>query len=81
MGEALITTSAALALGFLSLASSPFASIKSLSVLSAIAILGATLADLLVLPALIAAATTSLARAPTLRAAPVLSDNPPQASL
>jgi predicted RND superfamily exporter protein len=65
VGEAVITTSAALALGFLSLASSPFASITSLGVLSAIAILGATLADLLVLPALIAAVATSRQRRPS----------------
>jgi hypothetical protein len=77
VGEAVITTSAALALGFLSLATSPFASIKSLGVLGAIAILGATLADLLVLPALIAAVATSRTRVPALRAAPALGDDPP----
>jgi len=67
VGEAVITTSAALALGFLSLATSPFASITSLGVLGAIAILGATLADLLVLPALIALVAASPTRAPALR--------------
>jgi predicted RND superfamily exporter protein len=77
VGEAVITTSAALALGFLSLASSPFASIKSLGVLSSIAILGATLADLLVLPSLIAAVATSRVRVTALRAAPALRDDPP----
>jgi predicted RND superfamily exporter protein len=81
VGEAVITTSTALALGFLSLASSPFASIASLGVLSAIAILGATLADLLVLPALIAAVGTSRARVPALHAAPTFGDNSPPASL
>jgi predicted RND superfamily exporter protein len=53
VGAAVITTSAALALGFLSMVTSPFASIANLGLLSALAIVAATLADLLVLPALI----------------------------
>jgi hypothetical protein len=55
VGEAVVATSAALALGFTSMLASPFPSISSLGLLSAIAIAAATLADLIVLPALIAA--------------------------
>jgi predicted RND superfamily exporter protein len=54
VGEAVIATSTALALGFLSMLASPFPSISSLGFLSALAISAATLADLIVLPALIA---------------------------
>jgi hypothetical protein len=54
VGEAVITTSLALALGFLSMMTSPFPSIGNIGLLSAIAIVAATLSDLLVLPALIA---------------------------
>jgi predicted RND superfamily exporter protein len=54
VGEAVITTALALALGFVSMMTSPFSSIVNVGLLSAVAILGATLADLLVLPALIA---------------------------
>jgi predicted RND superfamily exporter protein len=54
VGEAVITTSTALALGFLSIMASPMASVADMGVLCGIAIVGATLADLLVLPALIA---------------------------
>jgi predicted RND superfamily exporter protein len=53
VGAAVITTSAALSLGFLSMVASPFASIANLGLLSALAIVAATLADLLVLPVLI----------------------------
>jgi predicted RND superfamily exporter protein len=54
VGEAVIATSIALGLGFLSMMTSPFPSIVNIGLLSAIAIIAATLADLLVLPALIA---------------------------
>jgi hypothetical protein len=54
VGEAVIATSSALALGFLSMLASPFPSISSLGFMSALAISAATLADLIVLPALIA---------------------------
>jgi predicted RND superfamily exporter protein len=56
VGEAVIATSAALALGFVSLLTSPFPSISSLGALSSLAIVVTTLADLLLLPALIATA-------------------------
>lgn len=62
VGEAVIATSTALALGFLSMLASPFPSISSLGFMSAVAISAATLADLLVLPALIA--TFAAARVP-----------------
>ena len=62
VGEAVIATSTALALGFLSMLASPFPSISSLGFMSAVAISAATLADLIVLPALIA--TFAVARAP-----------------
>jgi predicted RND superfamily exporter protein len=68
VGEAVIATAIALALGFLSLISSPIGSIASLGVLAAISIVGATLADLLVLPALIALVAGSRAGAPAPRA-------------
>jgi hypothetical protein len=54
VGEAVIATAIALSLGFLSMMASPFPSISNIGLLGAIAIIGATLADLLVLPALIA---------------------------
>jgi predicted RND superfamily exporter protein len=54
VGEAVIATAIALALGFLSMVASPMASVADMGLLCAIAIIGATLADLLVLPALIA---------------------------
>jgi uncharacterized protein len=54
VGEAVIATALALALGFLSMLASPMASVADMGLLCAIAILGATLADLLILPALIA---------------------------
>jgi uncharacterized protein len=60
VGEAVIATATALALGFLSMLASPFPSISSLGLLTATAIFAATLADLLVLPALIAAAAARL---------------------
>jgi hypothetical protein len=65
VGEAVIATSTALALGFLSMLASPFPSISSLGFMSAVAISAATLADLIVLPALIA--TFAVARAPVAR--------------
>jgi hypothetical protein len=54
VGEAVIATSTALALGFLSMMTSPMASVADMGLLSAVAIIGATVADLLILPALIA---------------------------
>jgi len=54
VGEAVITTAIALSLGFLSMMTSPMATVADMGLLCAIAILGATGADLLVLPALIA---------------------------
>jgi hypothetical protein len=54
VGEAVIATALALALGFLSMTTSPFPSISNIGLLGAIAIIGATVADLLILPALIA---------------------------
>jgi hypothetical protein len=54
VGEAVIATAVALALGFLSMMMSPMASVADMGLLCAIAILGATAADLLILPALIA---------------------------
>jgi hypothetical protein len=60
VGEAVIATATALALGFLSMLASPFPSISSLGLLTATAIFAATLADLLVLPALIAVAAARL---------------------
>jgi hypothetical protein len=54
VGEAVITTALALALGFLSMMTSPFPSISNIGLLGAVAIIGATVADLIVLPALIA---------------------------
>jgi predicted RND superfamily exporter protein len=54
VGVAVITTAIALALGFLSMMTSPMASVADMGLLCAIAILGATIADLLILPALIA---------------------------
>ncbi|MFQ5415993.1 MAG: RND family transporter [Myxococcota bacterium] len=53
VGRALATTSFALAIGFAALALSPWQSVANFGVLSAVAILGALLADLLVLPALL----------------------------
>ena len=54
VGEAVIATAIALALGFLSMMTSPMASVADMGLLCAIAIIGATAADLLILPALIA---------------------------
>jgi predicted RND superfamily exporter protein len=54
VGEAVITTAVALSLGFLSMMTSPMATVADMGLLCAIAILGATAADLLILPALIA---------------------------
>ena len=54
VGEAVIATAIALALGFLSMLTSPMASIADMGLLCALAIIGATAADLLILPALIA---------------------------
>ncbi len=55
-GRALCTTSLALSVGFFALALSPWKSIASFGVVSGIGILGALLADLVVLPALLVAA-------------------------
>jgi predicted RND superfamily exporter protein len=62
VGEAVIATAVALALGFLSMLTSPFPTISNLGLLCALAIVGATLADLVLLPALIAAAATARER-------------------
>lgn len=53
VGRALATTSFALAIGFAALALSPWQSIANFGLLSAVAILGALAADLVVLPALL----------------------------
>jgi predicted RND superfamily exporter protein len=53
VARALITTSVALALGFLSLVVSPWRSVASFGVVASLAISVALLADLVVLPALI----------------------------
>lgn len=55
VGEPVIATAIALSLGFLSMIVSPMASVADMGLLCAIAITGATLADLLLLPALISA--------------------------
>jgi predicted RND superfamily exporter protein len=54
VGEAVLATAAALSLGFLSMMTSPMATVADMGLLCAIAIVGATAADLIVLPALIA---------------------------
>jgi hypothetical protein len=54
VGEAVIATAIALGLGFLSMTTSPFPSISNIGVLGMLAIVGATVADLIILPALIA---------------------------
>lgn len=54
VGEPVIATAIALSLGFLSMVVSPMASVADMGLLCAIAITGATLADVLLLPALIA---------------------------
>jgi len=53
VGRALVTTSAALAVGFAALALSPWQSVANFGLISSVAILGALVADLLVLPALL----------------------------
>ena len=53
VARALVTTSAALSLGFLSLLASPWSSVANFGLVAAVAIVVALLADLLVLPALI----------------------------
>ncbi len=78
VGEAVISTALALALGFLSMLTSPFPTISNLGLLCALAIVAATLADLVLLPALIAAAASTRER---FRAAPAplaSSDRPPR---
>ncbi|MEE8580569.1 MAG: MMPL family transporter, partial [Myxococcota bacterium] len=57
VGRALVTTSVALALGFSALALSPWQSVASFGLVSAVAILAALAATLWVLPALVFAAT------------------------
>jgi len=54
VGEPVIATAVALSLGFLSMMTSQMATVADMGLLCAIAILGATGADLLILPALIA---------------------------
>jgi len=53
VGRAVVSTSLALAAGFAALALSPWASVAHFGLISAIAILGALLTDLLVLPSLL----------------------------
>lgn len=57
-GRAVVTTSTALALGFLAMTASEFQSVSNIGVLSAAAIAAAAVAELLLLPALIAVAST-----------------------
>ncbi len=56
VGRAVVTTSVALTIGFFALSLSDWRSISSFGVLSGVAILGALVAVLLVLPALVATA-------------------------
>jgi predicted RND superfamily exporter protein len=53
VGRALVTTSVALAVGFTALGLSPWSTVASFGTVAAIAIVGALVADLLVLPALV----------------------------
>jgi uncharacterized protein len=55
VGEAVVATAIALGLGFLSMTTSPFPSISNIGLFGAMAIAGATIADLVILPALISA--------------------------
>ena len=68
VGRAVVTTSIALSLGFFVLTLSSWESVASFGFLSGVAILGAMVADLVVLPALVAAVTS-----PRLRRAPDVS--------
>lgn len=77
VGEPVISTAAALALGFLSMLTSPFPTISNLGLLCALAIVAATLADLVLLPALIAAAATTRERFRAARAALAPPERPP----
>src|SRR5512134_3548683 len=77
VGEAVIATSVALALGFFSMLASPFPSISSLGLLSAIAIIAATLADLIVLPALITSVAVARGPLAALRAPHVFREHSP----
>jgi len=53
VGRALVTTSMALAVGFAALAFSPWSSVANFGAITAVAVAGALVADLLVLPALL----------------------------
>ncbi len=53
VGQAVVSTSLALTVGFAALSLSPWASVSHFGLISAIAILAALVADLIVLPALI----------------------------
>jgi predicted RND superfamily exporter protein len=66
VGRPVITTSAALVVGFLAMTVSSWESVASFGLLSAIAILGALVADLVLLPALVMGFGASH-RAPTAR--------------
>lgn len=59
VGQALVSTSVALTIGFAALTLSPWQSVASFGLISAIAILGALVADLVVLPALVIATARS----------------------
>ena len=59
VGQAPVSTSVALAIGFAALTLSPWQSVASFGLISAIAILGALVADLVVLPALVIATARS----------------------
>jgi len=62
VGRAVVTTSVALALGFFVLTLSTWESVASFGALSGLAILGAMVADLVVLPALVSALVRPRAR-------------------
>ncbi len=62
-GRAVITTTAALGLGFLTMMVSSFQNIANIGFLNSLAIVGALVADLIVLPALIAALASMRSRA------------------
>lgn len=71
VGQALISTSLALALGFSALALSPWQTVASFGLVSAVAILAALFSVLLVLPALVCAvARISVAGGAAVRSRP-----------
>ena len=62
VGRPMVTTSIALALGFMTMLSSAYQSVANIGLLCALAVVGALVADLLVLPALLAVAGSRLRR-------------------